>query len=277
MLLLLPISCNIKEDTSKCEQTSSLYIVVNAEDKEPVNGATIYLFNNDGRFLTSKQVSAEDIAGKVPVNISYKKGDKPWAVVWGNLGDSEQILPPTTVTTLESLFIIMKKDAKGYAIPMDHLFFGSKRLSGAPVEEVEIARKTGRIAITVKGLPQGIAEQYYFTMETAYGDYNFAGTPLADKMTLKLPGIYSGNDFVTPEAYHSVDFPSGIGAIVKLYKIDAAGDILLATADKDTNGHPIVLPAGQTTNVLIQLKDTGELIVTVVITGPDEIYQWNEW
>lgn len=279
VLLLLSISCCIKEDIAECEQTTSLYIVVSAEGGETVNGATLFLFNDNGTYLTSKQVSAKDIAESVPIIVSYNKRHAPLAVVWGNLGDAEQVLPPTSGASLESLFIIMKKNAAGNAIPMDHLFFATKQLSGVPVEVIEIVQKTGRIAITVKGLPEGgRAEQYYFTVETAYGDYNFAGTPLADKMTLKLPGIFAGNDLVTPEAYHSVDFSSGIGAIVNLYRDDGTGNIqLLASADKDVNNRPIFLPAGKTTNVLIKLLEMGDIEVSVVITGPDEIYQWNEW
>lgn len=279
MLLLLSTGCcRCVEEEPECDQKTSLYIRI--EGGETVNGATVFLFNNDGTYLTSMQVSAEDIAENVPVVISYNKTHIPRAVVWGNLGDAEQILLPTTGTTMESLFILMKKDATGYAIPMDRLFFGAKQLSGAAVEVIEITRKTGQIAVTAKGLPPvgRSAGQYYFTMETAYGDYNFAGTPLADKIILKMPGMFSGNDLVTPEAYHAVDFPSGTGAIVNLYKDDGTGNIqLMASADKDVNNQPIRLPAGRTTNVLIELTEAGEIAVSIIITGPDEIYQWNVW
>lgn len=277
MSLSLPTGCCCIEGDNECDRKTSLYITV--EGGEAVNGATVFFFNNDGTYLTSMYVSAEDIAGNVPVVVSYNTRNVPRAVVWGNLGDAELLMPPTGGTSMESLFITMKKDAAGYAIPMDNLFFRAKQLSGVAVEVIEIVRKTGQIAVTVKGLPQdGNAKQYYFTMETAYGDYNFIGSPLADKMILKLPGMFTGNDLVTPEAYHAVDFSSGIGAIVNLYRDDGTGNVqLLASADKDVNNQPIFLLAGQTTNVLIELMGTGEITVSVIITGPDEIYQWNEW
>lgn len=284
MSLLLPISCCIEEDTADCEQQTGLYIIVEAEGADTValpDRATVFLFDNDPVYLTSIQASEEDIAGEVPIAVSYDKRNPSLAVAWGNLGDGEQVSQPVEGAGMENLFISMKKDAAGYAIPMDNLFFGSKQFSGAAVEVVEIYPKTAQIAITVKGLPEGgDAGQYYFTVETPYGGYDFTGTPIADEMIVKLPGVFGASGLVTPEAYHMVHFPETgtAGVTVNLYKDDGTGNpLLLASVDKDKTGRPIVLPVGVITNVLIEIAQTGEIIVSVVITNPGEIYQWDEW
>lgn len=286
IILLLHVCCVscIKEDPSKCDPTTLLYIVVEVVDGEipALEGATLFLFNSDRTYRTSISVSAEDIAGNVPISIPDDKRNLPWAVVWGNLDDREQVSVPVQESTIESMFVSMKKDADGYAIPSSDLFFGIKQLSGTDVEYIISSPKPGRIFITVKGLTEiQDAEQYYFTVESPYGGYDFAGLPISSgKTEWKLLGIFEGNDLVTSEAHNMVHFPSATESVatVNLYKnAITTSDQLLASIDKDINGKPIVLPSGLTTNVLIDFAGNGELKVSVVITDWGEIHQWSEW
>lgn len=284
LLQICCVSCNVKEDSSDCEQKTLLYIVVEAVDGEMplMEGATVFLFNKDRTYRTSIPVSAEDIARSVPISIPYDKKDLPWAVVWANLDEREQVSVPVKESIIESMFVNMQKDADGYAIPMGDLFFKIQQLSGRSVEYITISLKPGRIFVTVKGLTDiQDAQQYYFTVDSPYGGYDFAGSPVwSGKTEMKLPGILKENDLVTPQAYDMVHFPSATDskATVNLFKKTITKtDQLLASADKDMNGKPIVLLAGKTTNVLIDITGNGELKVSVVITDSGEIHQWDEW
>ncbi len=68
-------------------------------------------------------------------------------------------------------------------------------------------------------------------------------------------------------------------ATISLYKkrpgTENREDILIASINSDLNGNHIVLPAGQTTNLLIDLCQ--EINVRVKISPWDKTEQWVEW
>jgi len=123
-------------------------------------------------------------------------------------------------------------------------------------------------------------------VDAHYGGYDFEGSPQARDIEMKLQGVFNdGHDLITQKPFNMVHYPQagtdrsgeGRNAVINLWKATGGNDELLASADRDTSGRPIVPQAGKMLNVLIYFRDDGSMEVTVIITGWDEVYQWNEW
>lgn len=282
----------IREDRSACATETDLYIKVQPAEfyggsSAPVEEATVYLFDHNKRFISQIGVSRQQIESNIPVRISVSPSDNPWAVVWGNIKENEQVSGLGPSAQMDEVLVMLKKDSEGYDIAPDNLFYGIKKLSGSGTEEVTISLKVGRVELTVKGLPQDArAEDYYFTVDAAYGGYDFEGSPLAHATEMKIQGVFNANhDLTTQQPFNMVHYPTGdtnrggetAGAVINLWKVNGGNPELLASAIEDSSGRPIKPEAGKKTNVLIYFRDDGSMEVSVVITGWDEIYQWNEW
>lgn len=291
MAVALGFTGCIKEGPTVCPTEISLYISIKANADGAVqipDKATIFLFDQQRVSLERIEVDAETIASGEPVRIPFKAEGKPWVVVWANLSNNEVITPIEPGITLDQMTVGLGKDADGYDLQPDDLFYGIKQLTGKTVEVIDIAPKTAKINLTVKGLPWGVvAEDYYFTVESHYGKYDFTGLPHKDMSTHLLKGQFTdSHDLVTPLSYNLIHYPVPDlryimmdTATVNLWKktTGAAGDDLLATVNKDMNGQPLMPQPGKTMNILIHFTDTGNIEVSVVITDWNEIYQWNEW
>ena len=136
--------------------------------------------------------------------------------------------------------------------------------------------------MTVKGADATDPARYFFTMETAYNGYNFAGSPQMRDARVKFPEIHARGDLLVTPVYNMIHYPTqrsdDSSAQIRFFKtINTEEAEMLAAIDKDVNGQPIAPPAGKTTNILITFDGSGGFDVTVVITGWDEKYQWNEW
>lgn len=282
-MVLLPIGC-VNEDRDDCEYESLIYIVVETENTDFVtqlDGATLYLFDSNGAFLRTIPVSGADIAGNVPIPITYDRDDIPWVVVWGNLSTGEHIIMPTSLQTMENIYVSMVSGADGYTLPADNLFYGMKRLSGESVERVVVTPKTGTIAITVMGLAD-VSSSYYFTIHSSYDHYDCFGTPIAGDVLMYIPGIFEGTTLVSAQPCHLFHFPPSTTEeetlIVNVYRINSGtGEIqLLTTVNVDMDGNPIRIEREKTTNVLIYFI-MGDLRVTVEVTEWGRIHQWEHW
>lgn len=277
--------CLMTGTADGCAYTHSIYITVDRESSgsgETIDNVTVYLFGSDRTFIESLEVRPDEVTGHLPIPISYDPNDIPWAVVWGNLGDGEQVLPPTSGDTMNDAYVAMRVLSGGNAEIPDNLLFGIKRLEGRADEEVLISPKTGRIMITVQGLTQ-LADSYWIAVETPYDRYDYTGTPLPGAATLNLAGVFNGQSLVFPQAWPMFHFPSpavaGESLRLKLYRLGNVSITpqLLADVDADENGVPFTIQREQTTHVLIVLGGTGGIRVLVQVTGWDEIVQWDDW
>lgn len=275
-VLSLSLASCIKEDRSNCPYESLLYIVVDTEGWDAVDvvdGATLYLFDDDLTLLSSVYVSGEDIAAEVPIAVSYRAGHLPYAVVWGNLGDRETVSTPAVGDRIDNLLVSMAHGTDNYELDSDKLFYGAKKLQGERTEYITITPKTGRIAITVEGLtPDDTPDAYYFTVEDPYGRYGFTGDPIRSAASLRLPGVFTGSDLITPQPYHLFHFPDPASdtdlLTVNLYdNVSTATPILLASVTHDDDGNPILIYRGRTTNVLITVDPRGSISISVITTG----------
>lgn len=248
----------------------------------PVDEATLYLFDRDGRYAAHVPVPQTAIGGAEPVHLDIDPAQVPWVVVWGNVKDRETISALDGSTTLEKSLIGLRSDVQGYEMIPDDLFYGIRRLSGETRDEVMLAPKTGRMHITVKGLSS--VEEPWFTVESRFGGYFFTGRPQAKETLTRLPASYTeSGDLATPGVCNMIHYPDAedrtdaFSSAVKLWKTTPAGDELLAAVDRDASGSPIRPAAGRTTNILIRFTENGRIDVQVVLTDWAELYQWDEW
>lgn len=283
--VLLLTGC-IRDERGDCARTTVIYITVAAGiegGSPPVGGATVYLFDPDKLYVTQVAVSREQIEAHTPIAVPVSgRGNR--AVVWGNTGGSEVLTGVEHGIPMSDMTVALRRDAEGYAMQPGDLYYGIVELTGEDGQTVVISPKTARVGLTVKGLPgDARAEDYYFTMETYYDAYDFAGAPLAGNAEMKFTGVFdSRHDLVTPQPQRAVHYPQQAArngatqqyAVVNLWKKDGE---LLASANKDINGMPLRPQAGKTTNILLDFTQTGGLRVAVVITDWDEIWQWEEW
>ena len=120
-----------------------------------------------------------------------------------------------------------------------------------------------------------------FTIHLNNNGYNFKGTPIPNAIVIKQNGItLANNDFVSPSSFNLIHTDSSREdyATVNLYRrsdTEYGEDILIASINSDLNGNPIVLPAGRTTNLLIDLRQ--EISVHIKTSLWDKTEQWVEW
>jgi len=287
-LFLLLLSGCIGEDMSSCPRENLLYVTVAEADwlseDYYVDGAIIYVFDKNEKYLYKKEISAEEIINKTPISLTYRPDEQLQAIVWGNYNGKGQISPLVPGSNINELQIIQKREDWEYVSMPDALFYGKKKLSGIS-DEVIIFPKTGRLVATVRGLPShNTAQEYKLTADSHYYGYNFAGTPVAHQVRMKLPCKFNEQHYlITYEPYHFIHYPitdthnEQESVTLNLYKEINGKEELLVSADKDNKGLPIRPKAGETINVLITFDEDGGIDITTVITGWNEVHQWSEW
>lgn len=267
LLILLQTSC-IREDLQECEEeyfvTIKVVDILTGEDittSGEVGHAGLFIFDANEQLRYTVNVDSNHIRQKIPVLITPKIIGHHWISVWGNL----EGYPPETSS--------------------GDLFFGITKITGSKVrnEEIIISRKNARMYITVRGLPALYdAADYYFSIDLNNNGYDLKGTPIPHATTIKQNGItLENNDFVSLSSF-SLTHTNGNKedyVTISLYKkrpgTENREDILIASINSDLNGNHIVLPAGQTTNLLIDLCQ--EINVRVKISPWDKTEQWVEW
>ena len=280
----------IREDLGNCPAQTALQITVRSDESggkfTPVEGAAVYLFDHNRRYITQIPVSGREIENNTPVNIPVSPLSKTWAVIWGNIKDNENITGLSEGKSIDEVILDLRKEDNGYAKAPDGLFYGIKQLSGKSAEEIIISPKTARIRLTAKGLSADTSVSgHYFTLESHYDGYAFSGAPHPENIRIKMEGEFDGeHDLVTPEPYDIIHYPLDTRqgeephCVINLWRVATGGkDTLLTSAEKDSDGGLIIPRPGKTTNILIYFKNSGEIIITVVITDWNEVYQWNEW
>lgn len=295
-LIFLQAGC-IREDLESCPAsiTTNLYITVQEKGEVPenvtqVDRAILYLFDRNGAYDRQIGLSEVEISGQLPVSVSYEPDNIPYAIVWGNIKERTVVSDFAPGTSMEQIILSLEQESDGYSQQPDDLFFGMKRLNGTEKEEVIILPKTGRINITVKGLPDNKqGESYYFSANSQYSSYNLMGTPVYGSSNMRLMASFNKqHDLVTPQSYNLIHYPLSAAKLavndnealrLELYKKipGESEDNLLISANKDQAGNYLIPQPGKTMNVLIYFTQNGNAEVTVMITAWDEVYQWTEW
>jgi len=293
--ILLQTSC-IREGLSECEEEYFITIKVvdvstgnDITSSEDVNHVDLFLFNQNEHFVRMISIDSTVIRQKSPIPITSDYDDIYWISAWGNLSDDQYVSKPDPSSTLEDLTVsVLAEEDQGYSRTMGDLFFGIKQVDNSPGarirnEEIIISRKNARMYITVRGLPEPYnATDYYFTIDLNDNGYNFKGVPVPNAIKIRQNGIILVNrDFVSPSSFNLIHTNSAKEdyVTIHLYKRSNGNqdgeDQMIASVNSDSNGNPIVLLAGQTTNLLIDLRR--EVSVYVKTSPWDKTEQWVEW
>lgn len=282
----LLVGC-VFDDSEECTSNQSeIYIIVKSPLGEDayvsVNGAVVYLFGQDERYIGSVQVLESQIKNLGVIDIPVALEQDPWAVVWGNTGGRMPTPTPQPGDTMEEVILSLQEDEEGFAIPADDLYYGIAQLSSS-LNKIVISPITTRVIITVKGLSNtDESTDYYFTIDTQYGGYDFLGNPIAKEMRIKLPGEFNQRkDLITLEPYHIIHYPDNpfsddASITIGLWEVITGGQEprLLISGDRDVRGMRFFPISGKTMHILIIYTDSGVPHVDVVVTDWDEIHQW---
>lgn len=294
LLILVQTSC-IHEDWQECEKAYFVTIkVVDALTGEDITAsgeishADIFVFDENEQYWYSVRADSDQIRQRIPVSVTLKNTGHHWLSVWGNLDGDQYVTKPELSGTLDNSAISAHaEEGESQAQALDDFFFGIAQIGeslkySSRNEEIIISRKNARMYLTVRGLPSPHeAADYYFKIHLNNNGYNFKGTPVPNEMVIKQSGTtLENNDFVSPSSFNLIhtDDTREDYATVDFYKrgdAEYGEDTLIVSINSDLNGNPIVLPAGQTTNLLIDLRQG---ISIHVRTSPwDKIEQWTEW
>jgi hypothetical protein len=245
--LMATMSGCVKEDLSNCPPTPDdieEVLVVRAIDfvsgadithSGTVTGASLFVFDQNERFITQVDVPADQLGNELEIPISVltraTAGDAIHISAWGNLEDNvdltDQLDPNNddvidagvTGVTLDHTLIDLEPDEDKSSAYMDcpgNTFFGFKsivlgqsdtRATQKIIHRVEVKQKSSRLHITVRGLPATArSNDYYFTLRRQNDGYTFEGTPVSDdsRAIWEVGEFNAIHDFVSPQPYYLV-------------------------------------------------------------------------
>ena len=303
MAFLLFINCScVKEEMSVCagdeeQEETFLYLkVVDSSSGEDITNSgevdivDLFIFKPDGCFFEHITVSADSIMNGIPILIKGRSTKDLWVSAWGNLKGNQIVSAVTGDCKMSEMLITLNSCNEGYALSPDDLFFGIKQLSNATVtkasyqEHITISQKVARMNIIVKGLPLDISESdYFFTICDGSNGYSIEGEPINSYVEMRQFGKFhkETDNFIT-DAFNLVHAASGdhcmtINLHYNATNVTTKAQSIIVSATKDSDGNLIAPKAGKTTNILIDLTQGEEAIISMEITPWDEIYQWVVW
>lgn len=294
MLLVMFASGCISDGECNCTATKLIYIRVaqdqdtssgSENEKSVVDNALILIYNEDGQLQRTVKLSHEEIENKTPIKIYNSDGKHPQVVVWGNLNGSEDLSAIAPGSQISATRVSMQQKG-GYSLSTDKLYYGFKELTDANRQNIEITGWTGSVYITVRGIENASddAGDYYFVIESKYNTYDSYGSPLEGNALLKVPaqaGICQQEVVLIHQQVNLIGYPPDSDETqsmsVKLYKKTPAGDVLVASADKDSEGNSIMTHPGENTNILLDFTDKNNLNVYYKLTPWEIIHQWVWW
>jgi hypothetical protein len=326
LLLTMALGGCVKEDMSHCPTPATPPSAVREEvlrvravdivsgndisQTQPVRNAHLYVFDNNGNFVTQVDVRGNQLGDEVniPLPMSSRAiGDTFHISTWGNiLSTMDTTGAIDTSHTLDSVFLDLSTDTDEdeYAELPGNIFFGFTTITiGQPdsradddkiVHTVDITQKTARLHIVVRGMPADAnADDYYFTLGRVCDGFDFKGNPVNDdNRRVKEVGVFNdAHEYVSPQPYYlipSIDsdnIDDTTATTIRLWKVgddpSGAADIdLTGRVNTDSAGDFIALNAGQTTNVLIVFPtddSTADVEIHVRLTPWNQIWQWNQW
>ncbi len=263
-------------------------------DTEELDDIMIYLFDRNEKLVNTVAFTTAMMRQGTPIDLTDKELDGGYVSVWSNIGNAVDIDKASFGDDIDDLEIrMLPNDSRAdfFLCPGD-MFFGYKQVAFIPVDEkteadtVWLKRKNSRLNLTVRGLTETAnAEDYYFRISSLYSAYDFEGTPRLVPREIWEEGSFDGSmDYISPDPYIMIHNAPGhiysddSRVVVGIYRTgNTRADTLIASGDRDTEGNYILLEQGRTTNVLIVLEQTGEIIVHTTITPWDEIHQWTIW
>lgn len=266
MSILWTAGCT-NESTTDCQTTYLLnvkaYASVGGTDASAdVNDVILYIFDDDDLFV---EEIITTVGSTVPVSVP--KGESVTIVAWGNLLDGNQtrsILNVGDPLSSGCVDLIATRTATRLCLSPGDLFHGNLTLTKDDLvgsREIPMYRKTGRMAITIKGwesyFPDVSPEDISITVSETYGSLNFRGAVQGEKVAYTPLGALNVSNEYYVAPFNMV--PADNITII----ITAAGYAPMSVTS-DSGGGIFSVVAGETTNVLLDLRVS--IIVSVSMT-----------
>lgn len=215
-IALFGASC-IKEDMGDCKYYTLKLVVQNLKgdditENTPVADATIFIFDQEGKFLEEVKMDEKSIKSRKTIELNYPAASKLQIVAWGGIAGEKQNVP--VIENISDLEITLKKESIGFedeiAQSPDNLYHGTQTIAtraseGTTVENtVVIRQKVGSYIVTGSGFntaaTKASGDNYEFYVRRTPSGINAQGISIGDSVSYKPePNIIAGA-FTTQEA-----------------------------------------------------------------------------
>lgn len=275
--VLLTTGC-IKDDMDKCPYNTMLtfrYCGDQTTDQfaQMIDGVTLYVFSNDGRLVTSQNLSQAELRTYQGVNLKLDPG-KYHFVCWGNAFANTQM---TSEGALNAAILQHPNLLTGNNISTnDHLYFGSYDLD-LPKNDIlsgviDFASAHINLEIYTKGA--GTPTQLpAIEVQNLYPQYDFAMTPVGSQVTYNTAVGYDVPKAVAAAKLQVLRFANDNPILIDIKDPQGSGQSITVVNLKDFMANNNIRVDGiheATVSILIEFGDLG---VDVVIPdwGKEEI------
>lgn len=275
-------SCHSKDDPEPATEAYSFRLSVqNAKGDDisasgEVSEATLYIFDEDGTYLKSMSVTANQIKNKEVITLSeYPSTQKLNIVTWGGLAGNNQEAPTLVAgtSTLNDLNVMLREVKQGIANSPDRLYHGAKTTvarAASTVQDITVAPKIARLQVIVIGLDQfknrAAGEDASLLIDRTKSGFDYNGEQIGSEVSY-VPTLGDGEDGnqVTP--------------VTNMLPTDELG-VQLSVMDKvfnvntDDDGNP--LHAVNDSTVVVVMRVAPDDNSVKLISVKTEVVDWNE-
>lgn len=202
LALMTSAGCSIFEDLDACKYYRLVVKVVNKNGEDitaagDVQNASLYIFDENKKFLEKKEVGLDAIKNRQPIELDYLADRDLEVVAFGN--ETNQEVPSLSVgDPIEKLSVKVKQQGD-YAVFPDVIFNGLKAVSTKAagdgetfLHEVVIQQKVGRVQAITEGLANYLKKQktradinpddYSFYVNRTPNTLNYQGEATGDQV-----------------------------------------------------------------------------------------------
>lgn len=216
--------------------------------------ASLLVFDADERFVRRIDVTAEELARRVPIPVSElgigtAQGGTFHIAAWGNIDGKVDLTNIEQGHAMERQFVSLMTDhSNGHTmVSPGEIFFGrttvtigegdsrtsdehARASDNSRIHTVSMTQHNARMFVTVRGLPADArAEDYFLSLCEQNDGFTCGGVPVktSEACMIRQSGVFNAaHDFVSTEAYWvipSVDPLDAAGCLagVCLYKVGA--------------------------------------------------------
>ena len=285
MLITGLLSSCFKEDLSDCPlpfQVTIKALDIDLNDiteSGEVKNAILFAFDENQNLVGAFELTEDQVKSRksIDIVIDYPGFTALTFIAWGNVDGNLDYSQISSVKKLVDLYVRLSvKD--GFAQPASDFFRGNLIV---PVEYgesgrgqshvVEIKRMTSGVTITAINLKEWNENKdgnYTYVVRSSMNTYNPDGQLAGEHVNYSpRASFYENGDFSAPIFY---TFPTE-HFIVDIYY----NGELIYTADKNSNGNPLVPEVGRTLNIIIDFR--AEISIKSVITPWNVVYQYVEY
>lgn len=267
VLLIAALAGCTKEDISLCPNKVAIVVRAYAPDEGELTGsdcprnAVVYVFDNEGLFsrLIETAVGAEVI-------VEVPQGETLTLVAWAEtkgIDDMFPLLTPGLHTPADcSAGLVPTRSALTVCDSPDDLFNGNIQIDSKTVgtQIIPVYRRTGSMSITVRKMREHTGatdSDFSITVHETQNRIEFDGTLSGERNAVYCPGgAFNAQGVYSTGIFNML--PSDEGVTIDIYH----GTELIRTVTI-SNGEPITVAAGITTNVLIDFTANANVRVSL--------------